>query len=118
MARLMEEAGADCIHCSQGVYASTHTIIPPSVFPRAGYVENAAEMKKAVKIPVIVEKDGETFTIKDVDTVIVAVGVRLDRTLLDHVENLSCKVLKVGDANGVKNGYLGIREGFEAELQA
>lgn len=34
IARLMEEAGADCIHCSQGVYASTHTIIPPSVFPR------------------------------------------------------------------------------------
>lgn len=53
IARCMEEAGADCIHCSQGVYASTHTIIPSSVFPRAGYVENAAEMKKAVKIPVI-----------------------------------------------------------------
>ena len=46
IARLMEEASADCIHCSQGVYASTHTIIPPSVFPRAGYVEHAAEMKK------------------------------------------------------------------------
>jgi len=53
IARLMEEAGADCIHCSQGVYASTHTIIPPSVFLRAGYVEHAAEMKKAVQIPVI-----------------------------------------------------------------
>ncbi len=53
IARLMEEASADCIHCSQGVYASTHTIIPPSVFPRAGYVEHAAEMKKAVQIPVI-----------------------------------------------------------------
>lgn len=53
IARLMEEAGADCIHCSQGVYASTHTIIPPSVFPRAGYVDHAAEMKKAVEIPVI-----------------------------------------------------------------
>lgn len=53
IARLMEEAGADCIHCSQGVYISTHTVIPPSVFPRAGYIENAAEMKKAVHIPVI-----------------------------------------------------------------
>ena len=50
IARLMEEASADCIHCSQGVYASTHTIIPLSVFPRAGYVEHAAEMKKAVQI--------------------------------------------------------------------
>ena len=53
IARLVEEAGADCIHCSQGVYASTHTIIPPAVFPRAGYVENAAQIKQAVKIPVI-----------------------------------------------------------------
>lgn len=53
IARLMEEAGADCIHCSQGVYASTHTIIPPAVFPRAGYVDHAAEMKKAVSVPVI-----------------------------------------------------------------
>ena len=43
LARLVEEAGADCIHCSQGVYASTHVIIPPSVVPRAAYVENAAE---------------------------------------------------------------------------
>ena len=31
---------------------------------------------------------------------------------------MSCKVIKVGDANGVKNGYLGIREGFEAGLNA
>ena len=53
IARLAEEAGADGIHCSQGVYASTHTIIPPAVFPRAGYVENAAELKKVVHIPVI-----------------------------------------------------------------
>lgn len=53
LARLVEEAGADCIHCSQGVYASTYVIIPPSVVPRAAYVENAAEIKKVVDIPVI-----------------------------------------------------------------
>lgn len=53
LARLVEEAGADCIHCSQGVYASTHVIIPPSVVPRAAYVENAAEIKKVVDVPVI-----------------------------------------------------------------
>ena len=52
-ARLVEEAGTDCIHCSQGVYASTHVIISPSVVPRAAYVENAAEIKKVVDIPVI-----------------------------------------------------------------
>ena len=53
LARLVEEAGADCIHCSQGVYASTHVIISPSVVPRAAYVENAAEIKKVVDVPVI-----------------------------------------------------------------
>lgn len=53
LAKLMEEAGADCIHCSQGVYASTHVIIPPAVVPRAAFVDNAAGIKSAVSVPVI-----------------------------------------------------------------
>lgn len=53
LARLVEEAGADCIHCSQGVYASTQHIIPPSVVARGAYVQNAAAIKGAVHIPVI-----------------------------------------------------------------
>ena len=63
-------------------------------------------------------KDGERFVLENIDTVIIAVGVKTDRTLLDSMEHVSCKVLKVGDANGVKNGYLGIREGYEAGLNA
>ena len=39
-------------------------------------------------------------------------------SILNCVENLTCKVLKVGDANGVKNVYLGIKDGFEAGLNA
>lgn len=54
----------------------------------------------------------------EADTVIMAVGVKTDKTLVDKTEEISCKVIKVGDANGVKNGYLGIREGFEAGLNA
>lgn len=42
--------------------------------------------------------------------------MKTDLTLIDKIDQLSCKVIKVGDANGVKNGYLGIREGFEAGL--
>lgn len=53
LARLVEKAGADCIHCSQGVYASTQHIIPPSVVARGAYVQNAAAIKSAVHIPVI-----------------------------------------------------------------
>ena len=91
LARLVEEAGADCIHCSQGVYASTHVIIPPSVVPRAAYVENAAEIKKVVDIPVIAvgrindveiaesvlqadKADKEKIQSYEPDTVIVATG--------------------------------------------
>lgn len=66
---------------------------------------------------VLAEKDGKELRIDDVDTVIVAVGVRTNQTLLNELDHLSCKVIKVGDANGVKNGYLGIREGYEAGLQ-
>jgi pyruvate/2-oxoglutarate dehydrogenase complex dihydrolipoamide dehydrogenase (E3) component len=62
------------------------------------------------------ERDGGSICIEDVDTVIVAVGVRTDTSLLDKLDGFEGKVIKVGDANGVKNGYKGIREGFEAGL--
>ena len=67
---------------------------------------------------VTAEKTGKDLYFENIDTVIIAVGVKTDRTLLDSMEHVSCKVLKVGDANGVKNGYLGIREGYEAGLNA
>ena len=51
--QLLEEAGVDCIHCSQGIYVSAHTIQPPSVIPDGFYADNAAELKKVVSIPVI-----------------------------------------------------------------
>jgi 2,4-dienoyl-CoA reductase-like NADH-dependent reductase (Old Yellow Enzyme family)/thioredoxin reductase len=52
-AKFLEEAGADAIHVSTGVYASLHwTIVPAAVVP--GYnVNDAAAIKKAVSIPVI-----------------------------------------------------------------
>lgn len=52
-ARLLEEAGVDCIHVSQGVYASQPHIIPPSVIGYGAYIENAARIREAVSIPVI-----------------------------------------------------------------
>lgn len=53
VAQILEEAGVDCIHCSQGVYGSIEHVIPSSTIPKAAYVENAAEIKKVVSIPVI-----------------------------------------------------------------
>lgn len=52
-AKLVEEAGADVIHCSQGSQDSFYAIIPPAAAGRAPYVGNAEEVKKAVHIPVI-----------------------------------------------------------------
>lgn len=53
IARLIEDAGADCIHCSQGVFATGHIIIPPASVPVGGFVHHAAALKTVVDIPVI-----------------------------------------------------------------
>lgn len=65
---------------------------------------------------VAAEREGQAITLEDVDFVVIAVGVKTDTALFDQLERLPWPVYKVGDANGVKNGYLGIREGFEAGL--
>lgn len=52
-ARAAEAAGVNAIHCSQGSQDSFFAIIPPAAAGRAPYVQNAANIKKAVSIPVI-----------------------------------------------------------------
>ena len=49
-AMLLEDAGVDVLNCSQNVHPY---IIPPSAVPQAFAVNNAAEIKKVVSIPVI-----------------------------------------------------------------
>ncbi len=96
----------------------------PAYYMKKRMKENNVQIYTSTKLTeigdhcVMAEKDGQELRIDNVDTVIVAVGVRPEMSILNCVENLTCKVLKVGDANGVKNGYLGIREGFEAGLNA
>lgn len=53
MAKMLEEAGVDALHCSQGMYASKQHIIPPSFIPVMNYADNVAAIKAAVSIPVI-----------------------------------------------------------------
>lgn len=53
IARMIEKAGVNAVHCSQGVYKTSYNIIPPYAVPRAAFVNNAAEIKKVVNIPVI-----------------------------------------------------------------
>lgn len=52
LARLLEDAGVDMIHCTQGMYVSKHTLIPPTAVPRGAFADNAAAIKTVVDIPV------------------------------------------------------------------
>lgn len=50
---LLENAGVDLIHASNGVYATTETIIPPTAVGHAWSANISEELKKVVSIPVI-----------------------------------------------------------------
>ena len=53
MAKMLEEAGVDALHCTQGMFASKQAIIAPGFVPVMHYAENAAAIKRSVKIPVL-----------------------------------------------------------------
>lgn len=50
---ILEQAGADAIHISAGVYGSRFFIIPPAAVSHGWITDLAAEVKKVVSIPVI-----------------------------------------------------------------
>ncbi len=52
-AHLAQEAGADAIHVSVGVYATMHYIIAPNAVPPAFNLAAAAQIKRSVSVPVI-----------------------------------------------------------------
>lgn len=53
MAKMLEEAGVDALHCTQGMFASKQAIIAPGFIPVMNYADNAAAIKAAVNIPVL-----------------------------------------------------------------
>ncbi len=53
IAIILENAGVDAISCSKGVFITAENIVPPNMLEHAGYLSNAAEIKKVVNIPVI-----------------------------------------------------------------
>ena len=53
IAWMLEKAGVDAIHCSQGIFLSNHMTNPPSCTPRANFLENAKAIKSVVNIPVM-----------------------------------------------------------------
>lgn len=53
IAGLIENAGADMLHCTQGVYDSRPVITPPYPLTKGSFADNSAEIKKVVSIPVL-----------------------------------------------------------------
>ncbi len=53
IAMLLEDAGINLIHASNGVYATSETIIPPTAVGHAWSAGISEELKKVVDIPVI-----------------------------------------------------------------
>lgn len=53
MAKMLENAGVDALHCTQGMFASKQAIIAPGFIPVMNYANNVATIKDSVSIPVI-----------------------------------------------------------------
>lgn len=53
LALLLQEAGVDCFHVSQGVYSSGNVIIPSFMTPKGAFAANAAAIRSVVDVPVI-----------------------------------------------------------------
>lgn len=53
-ARLVQQAGADAVHVSVGVYATMHYLIAPNAVAPGCNLLTAAEIKRSVSLPVIV----------------------------------------------------------------
>lgn len=66
---------------------------------------------------VVAERGGESVRLAGINTVVIAIGVRANKTLEESlVDKFSGELFVVGDAKKAKNGYLGIQEGFEAGM--
>ena len=66
---------------------------------------------------VVVENHGVCSEIKDVDTVIVAVGSRENSKLAEEIKNFISEVYVTGDAECAKDLVKAIRQGYEAALK-
>ena len=79
-------------------------------------VYTSAAVQSVTESCVRYRKDESDYVIEDVELVVIATGRKKDSSKQQIFEELPCDVVSVGDAASVKNGYLNIREGFEAGL--
>lgn len=85
IAQFLEEAGADLLNVSGGIYESGHTSIEPAFFEEAWRLDMSAQIKKAVNIPVLAggvirhpEKAAEILAKNEADLIWVGRGILAD----------------------------------------
>ncbi|MDO4553905.1 MAG: FAD-dependent oxidoreductase [Lachnospiraceae bacterium] len=86
-------------------------------FKEAGvHVYTSAKVSMIAADHVSFTQNEKENTIDQVDTIVIATGRRSDATLADSLDGAAYQVVTVGDAKKAKQGYIDIREGYEAGL--
>ena len=66
---------------------------------------------------VYIEQNKQPKRLENVDTVVIATGSKSYAPLLQELQGCDCKVIAIGDANGVKDGKYNMQEAFVMALQ-
>lgn len=80
-------------------------------------IHTSARILRVEGDSVVYLKDDAEHVIREVDQVILAVGVRPNRTLETELEGSGISVIPVGDANTAKNGLSNIQEAMETAMK-
>ena len=69
-------------------------------------------VKRVEGTDVTVEKDGQEICIRGIDQIILAVGMRSSADFKEMLADTGIKVISIGDAASVKNGFSNVQEAF------
>ena len=80
-------------------------------------VLTSAAVQEVKENAIVYKKGDEIIEITNVDTTVIAIGVRANTALEDELKGSGYKVVSVGDCHErAKNGYRSIQEGYEAGI--
>jgi len=79
-------------------------------------VHTSTKVTAVLQHAVLIEKNGQTTVLSDIDSVVLAAGVKSDAALQDELQDFADRIVLTGDAKTAKDGYHNIREAFEAGL--
>lgn len=65
---------------------------------------------------IVLKTESQEITLQNIDDVIIAAGFRPSKALDDVLDAYHGEVVRIGDANKVKNGLYNLREAYEAAL--